>query len=137
MSNYHGSKELAINLISHYLIDIMHKTRKPSHLEKLQITQNINTLMFQFIFIFPDLILIKKIIVSSTYVSKTSTWGLGWGTGTWVKMHRFNPFSRNVNTLKFNFFPTQSGIYKSDNSKGILNLKSLKIDKHMKDIKNI
>ena len=55
MSNYHGCKEEAINLIPHYLIDIIHKTVKPLHLEKLQIIQNIN-----------KLILIKQIIVSST-----------------------------------------------------------------------
>ena len=55
VSNYHDCKEEAINyLIPHYLIDI-HKTVKPSHLEKLQIIQNIN-----------KLILIKQIIVSST-----------------------------------------------------------------------
>ena len=56
MSNYHGCKEEAINyLIPHNLIDIIHKTVKPSHLEKLQIIQNIN-----------KLILTKQIIVSST-----------------------------------------------------------------------
>ena len=38
MSNYHGCKEEAINyLIPHCLIDITHKTVKPSHLETLQI----------------------------------------------------------------------------------------------------
>ena len=66
MSNYHGCKEEAINLIPHYLIDIIHKTVKPSHLEKIQIIQNINKVMFQVIFIFSDWILIKQIIVSST-----------------------------------------------------------------------
>ena len=66
MSNYHGSKGEAINLIPHYLIDIIHKTVKPSHLEKLQIIQNINKLMFQVIFVFSDWILIEHIIVSST-----------------------------------------------------------------------
>ena len=35
VSNYHGCKEEAINLIPHYLIDIIHKTVKPSHLQKL------------------------------------------------------------------------------------------------------
>ena len=56
MSNYHGFKEEAINyLIPHYLIDIICQTVKPSHLEKLQIIENIN-----------KLILIKQIIVSST-----------------------------------------------------------------------
>ena len=65
MSNYHGCKEEGINLVPHYLIDIIHKAIKPSYLEKLQIIQNINKLMFQVIFIFSDWILIKQIIVSS------------------------------------------------------------------------
>ena len=56
-----------INLIiQHYLIDIIPKIVKPSHLEKLQIMQNIYKLMFQVNFIFSDWILIKQIIVSST-----------------------------------------------------------------------
>ena len=54
VSNYHGCKEEATNVMPHYLIDIIHKTVKPSHLEKLQIIQNINNLMFQVIFIFSD-----------------------------------------------------------------------------------
>ena len=63
MSNDHSCKEEAINLMPHYLKDIIHKTVKPSHLEKLQ---NINKIMFQVIFIFSDWISIKQIIVSST-----------------------------------------------------------------------
>ena len=64
--------------------------------------------MFHVIFIFSDWILIKQIIVSSTALffalegnrfSKHSTWSFEWGTGVWVKMHRFNSFS-NVNTMK-------------------------------------
>ena len=55
MSSYPGCKEESLNLIPHYLVDIIHKIVKPSHLEKLQIIQNIN-----------KLILIKQIIVSST-----------------------------------------------------------------------
>ena len=47
VSNYHGCKVEAINLIPHYMIDIIYKTVKPSHLEKSQITQNINNLMFE------------------------------------------------------------------------------------------
>ena len=35
VSNYHGCKGEAINLLPHYLIEIIHKTIKPSHLEKL------------------------------------------------------------------------------------------------------
>ena len=46
VSNYHGCKEEAINLIPQYLKDIIHKLVKLSHLEKLQIIQNINKLMF-------------------------------------------------------------------------------------------
>ena len=48
-------KEQAISLIPRYLIDIIHKTVKPSYLEKLKIIKNIN-----------KPILIKQIIVSST-----------------------------------------------------------------------
>ena len=35
VSNYHGCKEEAINLIPHYLIDVIYKTVKPTHSEKL------------------------------------------------------------------------------------------------------
>ena len=56
----------AINLIPHYLMDIIHNTVTPSHLEKLQIIQNIKKLMFQVTFIFFDWIFIKQIIVFST-----------------------------------------------------------------------
>ena len=66
VSNYHGCKGEAMNLILNYLIDIIYKTVKPPHLKKLQIVQNINELMFQAILIFSDWILIKQIIVSST-----------------------------------------------------------------------
>ena len=62
----HGCKEEATNLIPHYLIDIIHKTVKASHLEKLQIIQDINKLTFQVIFISSEWIFIKQIIVSST-----------------------------------------------------------------------
>ena len=54
VSCYHGYKEEVINLIPHYFIDIIYKNVKPSHLEKLQIVQNINEVMFQIIFIFSD-----------------------------------------------------------------------------------
>ena len=36
------------------MLDAIYKTAKPSHLEKLQIMQNINNLMLQAIFIFSD-----------------------------------------------------------------------------------
>ena len=34
VSNYHGRKGEAINLIQYYLINVIHKTLKPSHLKK-------------------------------------------------------------------------------------------------------
>ena len=40
MSNYYGCKREAKNLIPHYIKDL--KTVKPSHLEILQIIQNVN-----------------------------------------------------------------------------------------------
>ena len=67
VSNYYCCKEEAIKLISYYMIDISYKTVKQSHLKKLQIIQNINNLMSQVIFMFSDWILIKQIIVSSTF----------------------------------------------------------------------
>ena len=55
-----------MNVITHYLIDIIYKTVKPSHLEKLQIMQNVNKLMLQVIYMFSDWILIEQVIASST-----------------------------------------------------------------------
>ena len=54
VSNYHGSKGEAIKLIPHYMIDIIYKTVKPSHLKKLQIIQNIKNLYFPVKNIFSD-----------------------------------------------------------------------------------
>ena len=118
MQNYHSCKGEAINLIPHYLIEIIHKTVKPSNLEKLWIIQQINKLMFHFIFIFSDWIFIKQIIVSSTSLflalggnrfSKNCTWSFERGTGAGVKMHWFNSFS-DVNTINWKFFPTHGEI---------------------------
>ena len=65
-SNCYSCKGVAVNLIPHYMIDNIYKTVKPSHLEKLEIKQNINNLMFQVLYIFSDWILIKQIIAFST-----------------------------------------------------------------------
>ena len=57
VSNYHGSKVEARNFIPHYLIDIIHKTLKPSHLKKFQFMEkenNFNKLISQVILIFSD-----------------------------------------------------------------------------------
>ena len=88
MSNYHGWKEEVINLIPHYLIDIIYKTVKPSHLAKLQIIQNVNKIMFQVIFIFSDWMLIEQIMASSnrfvlgeTDFQKIIPGVLSWGLG--------------------------------------------------------
>ena len=48
------AKEKIIKLIPYYMIDIIYKDVKPSHLKKLQIIQHIKNLMFQVIFIFSD-----------------------------------------------------------------------------------
>ena len=88
VSNYHGCKGETTNLVPHYMIDIIYKTVEPSHLEKLQIIQNKNSLILQVIFIFSDSILIKQIIVFSNSFYcwgnrflKNSAWSLEWGTG--------------------------------------------------------
>ena len=44
--------------------------------------------------------------------SKKSPWSFEWGNGAWVKMHRLNEFSRNVNIINWKIFPTHGGIYK-------------------------
>ena len=120
------------------MIDLICKTVKPSHLEKLQIMQNIKNLMLQVIFIYSDWIFIKQIIVRSlrpflllgeTDFRKNAAWGewlisfclwhddknLGasFECGkSWVKMPRINAFSRNVNSINLKVFPTHSGISK-------------------------
>ena len=46
--------KLQITKVLPYLIDTIYKTVKPSYLEKVQIMQNVNKLMFQVIFTFSD-----------------------------------------------------------------------------------
>ena len=77
--------------------------------------------MFQVIFIFFDWILIKQIIVSSTSFvlgetdfKKLLPGVLSWRLGAWVKMHRFNALSGNVNTIDWEDFPKHGGIYKPE-----------------------
>ena len=75
MSNYNGCKEEAINcLITHYLIDIIHKTVKPSHSEKLQIIQNINN------FGKANHSFFHYFRLERNRFSKNSTWSFEWGT---------------------------------------------------------
>ena len=111
------------------MIDIIYKTVKASHLKQLQIMQNIKSLMFQFIFIFSDWILIKQIIVSYTPFyclgkqifermlhggisnfllpierdDKNLGESFEWG-GAWVKISQINAFSRNVNSINLKIF---------------------------------
>ena len=113
VSSYPSCNRKTINLIPHYMI------RDRSYLEKLQIIQNINNLMFQVIFIFSDWILIKQIIVFSTtfccwrkQVFKKFCPVFWLEKGAWLKMPRFNAFSTNVNTINFKIFPTHGGIHK-------------------------
>ena len=107
--NYHGCKEEAINLLPHYLINIINKLVKPSHLERLQIIQNINKLMIQVIFTFSYQILIKQHSFLHPCPiggrKQSYTWSFDWRTEAWVKMHRFNVFSRNVNIINWKNLP--------------------------------
>ena len=126
MSNYHGCKEEAINLIPHYLIDIIHKTVKSSHLEKLQIKQNINNVpshlhIFWLNFDKANHSFLHPFRLGGNRFSKNSTWSFEWGTGAWVKMHRFNAFSGNVNTINWKKFShTWWNIQVTKNSTSIL-----------------
>ena len=58
VSNYHIYEEERIKLIPDHMINIIYKTVTPSF-EKLQIIQNLNSLLFQVILIFSVWILIK------------------------------------------------------------------------------
>ena len=58
--------------MQHYVIDIIYETVKLTHMEKEQIIQKTNNLIFQVIFVFFDWSLIKQIIVFST---PFSCWG--------------------------------------------------------------
>ena len=77
VSNYHGCKEEVINLIAHYLVNIIYKTVNPSHLEELEIIRNVNKLMFQVIFIFSDWILTDQIIDFQKILPGVVSGGLG------------------------------------------------------------
>ena len=100
MSNYHGWKEEVIKLIPHYLIDINYIiVAKAITFRKTAVVANGNKPMFQVIYIFSDWILIEQIIASyhpfclgGNRFSKNSTRSFEWGTGAWVKKHRFNDF---------------------------------------------
>ena len=115
MSNYHG-----------WWRDIIHKTVKSSHLQKLQIMQNINKLI------------LRK---TSQFYLSISSWGKQifkkfylefWlSTGEWIRMHKFNAFSRNVNIINWKNFPTHGGIKNvRENSTSIL-----KRDKAVRSLK--
>ena len=105
------------------MIDIIYKTVTPSHLEKLQIIQNVNKFnvsshrhFFWLKFDRANHIIAWSPPVASwgNRFSKNSTWSFEWGTGIFVKMHRFNAFSWNMNTINWNIFPTHVEIYKSE-----------------------
>ena len=96
----------------HYLIDINYKTVLASHLAKLQIMQNINNVprhlhIFWLNFDKANRSFLHPFHLGENRLSKNCTWSFEWGTGAWVKMHRFNAFSRNVGTVIWKRFPTQ------------------------------
>ena len=113
MSNYHGCKEEVANKLNTTLFDRHYlQNCKAITFRKIAIIPNGNKLMFQVIFIFSDWILTEQIIASSNpfclggnRFSKNSTRSFEWGTGAWVKKHRFNDFLRMWTPLIEKFFP--------------------------------
>ena len=104
MSNYHGCKGEAINLIPHYVIYRYYLQNCKSIIFRKVINHTKHKLlMFQVIFVFSD---------------QNPAWSFELGTRDWVKMHRFNAFY--VNTINCKIFPTYGGIYKLENSASIL-----------------
>ena len=84
--------------------------------------------MFQIIFIFSDWILIKQIIFFSTLFvlgetnfQKILPGVFEWGNGVWLKLHRIDVFSRNVNTINWKNFPTHGGENRENKSNRKLN----------------
>ena len=119
------------------MIDSIYKTVKPSHLKKLQIIKktkkpNVSSRLHILWLNFGkanDSFLHPFLFVGNRF-SKKSAWNLEWETKAWVKIHRFNVFSRNVNTINLIFLHTWWNIQVSENSASILErdktLKSLK-----------
>ena len=70
----------------HYLIDIIHKTVKPSHLKKLQIIQKINKLNVpgqteRLNFNNANHSFLHPFCLGGNRFSKNFTWSFDWGTG--------------------------------------------------------
>ena len=124
LSNYHSCKWEAINLVLHYLIDMIHKTVKLSHLKKSQIIQKQNNLnnvpgllnIFWLNFNKAHHSFLHPFCLGKNWFSKTSTWSFDWGTGAWV-----HAYSRNVNNIKLkNVSHTWWYIQVRENSRSIL-----------------
>ena len=115
------------------IINIIFKTVKPSHLKKSLIKENINNRIFQVIFKFSDWVLIKQFKIFSTpfccwekrIFECLGEWVISFCLGcdgknfvasfeyggAWVKMSRFNAFSRNLNAINLKIFLTHVEIY--------------------------
>ena len=111
VSNYHGCKGEAINLSPHYLIDIIHKTVKLWHLKKNNKSYNLNKLnvarhldIFWLNFGKANHSFLHPFHLGGKRFLKNSAWSFDCETGVWVKIHRFNAFSRKVNTIKLKNF---------------------------------
>ena len=129
VSNYNGFKREAINLIPH----IIHETIKPSHIKNskpcksktIQINKLTNTPghldIFWLYFNKANHSFLHSFLLGGNNFSKYSAWSFDWGIGAWVKIHRFNAFSRNVNTIKLKKFShTWWNIQVRENSTSIL-----------------
>ena len=121
MSNYHGCKEEVPNKLNTTLFDRYYLQnckaftfRKITNHAKSKQT-NVPSHLHIF---WSNFDIVEQIIAFSTpsVLGETdfSTWCFEWGSGAWVKMYRFNAFSRNVNTTTWKIFPTQVGIYKAE-----------------------
>ena len=134
VSNYHGCKGEAIKLIPYYMIGIIYKTIKPSHLTKMQMIQIQKTLCSKSSSYFLTEFwwskswfhspfsavggnrLSKECCLGgiSNFLLPRAWWqehgGEFWVGRTWVKIHRINAFSRNVTPINLNIFPTHGGI---------------------------
>ena len=88
MSNYHGGKGEAINLIPHYLIDIIHKTVMPSHFQKIinhakykQINVPSHFHFLWLNFVKANHSFFQSFRLGVNRFSKNSSWSFEWGTG--------------------------------------------------------
>ena len=116
VSNCHCCKEEAINLFDRYYSQNYKAItfRKITNHTKYKLTDVPSHLhIFWLNFDKENHSFLHPFRLGGNRFSKNSTWSFEWGTGAWVKMHRFNAFSRNVNNINWKIFPINGETYKS------------------------